>query len=54
MSIARCPHCELVYDQDFNVEHEDECKYEREDAERESEIWRAKRLLKEEGYKVTK
>ena len=28
MSIARCPYCDTTYDQDFNVEHEEECKEE--------------------------
>ena len=26
MSIANCPHCNEYYDQDFNVEHEEECE----------------------------
>ncbi len=25
MSMAFCPHCDTMYDQDFNVEHEEEC-----------------------------
>lgn len=25
MSIAHCPYCDLTYDQDYNVEHEDNC-----------------------------
>jgi len=26
MSISRCPHCDNEYDQDYNVEHEEDCK----------------------------
>ena len=28
MSISTCPYCGEMYDQDFNVEHEEECKEE--------------------------
>jgi len=27
MSISVCQYCEILYDQDFNCEHEDECEY---------------------------
>lgn len=30
MSMAFCPHCDTMYDQDFNVEHEEECTDEKE------------------------
>uniref|UniRef100_A0A6H1ZLC0 Uncharacterized protein n=1 Tax=viral metagenome TaxID=1070528 RepID=A0A6H1ZLC0_9ZZZZ len=26
MSISNCPHCNSNYDQDYNVEHEEECE----------------------------
>lgn len=25
MSVTYCPHCSTLYDQDYNVEHEEEC-----------------------------
>lgn len=28
MSITYCPHCSTLYDQDYNVEHEEECEEE--------------------------
>lgn len=28
MSISRCQYCGTQYDQDYNVEHEDECELE--------------------------
>ena len=35
MSIAFCPHCYTQYDQDFNVEHEEECADEQEEHNKE-------------------
>lgn len=32
MSVERCKYCEEYYDQDFNSEHEDECRLEHTDS----------------------
>ena len=35
MSIARCPYCDEMYDQDYDVEHEEMCKQEHEEDKKE-------------------
>lgn len=39
MSVARCPHCEEYYDQDYNVEHEEVCAEESEEQENSNPVW---------------
>lgn len=56
MSVTKCVFCERLYDEDFNVEHENECRIEK--------VWdelitklielKGKNLINDDEYKTMK